>query len=81
MTGTHTKTRANPFEVFPDASGAWRWRLRGLNGEIMGTSEAFVGGESHARRGINDAVEAVGVSLNLSGMSGDVGASAKRVDA
>jgi hypothetical protein len=47
----------------------------------MGTSEAFVGGESHARRGINDAVEAVGVSLNLSGMSGDVGASAKRVDA
>lgn len=80
MTHTHTKTRANPFEIFADESGTWRWRLKGGNGEIMATSEAYVGGESHARRGVNDAVEAIGQSLNLSGMSGDVGASAKVIE-
>lgn len=28
-------------EAFTDADGAWRWRLRHANGEILATSEAY----------------------------------------
>lgn len=28
-------------ELFEDASGAWRWRLRAANGEILAVSEAY----------------------------------------
>ena len=28
-------------ELFEDASGSWRWRLRAANGEILAVSEAY----------------------------------------
>lgn len=37
-------------EIFEDEAGGWRYRVKGLNGEIMVTSEAYTR-ESDARRG------------------------------
>jgi uncharacterized protein YegP (UPF0339 family) len=43
------------FQVFEDAAGEWRWRLRHRNGEIVADS-----GEGYAsRRGARDAVQRV----------------------
>lgn len=45
------------FETFKDTDGEWRWRLKGANGEIVATSEAYTR-QADAVRGINDAREA-----------------------
>jgi len=29
------------FEIFADAAGKWRWRLKAPNGEIIANSEAY----------------------------------------
>jgi len=43
------------FEVYEDAAGEWRWRLRHRNGEIVADS-----GEGYASRsGVRDAVQRV----------------------
>jgi len=43
------------FEVYEDASGGWRWRLRHRNGNILADSGEAYGGRSNA----HDAIESV----------------------
>lgn len=42
------------FEVFQDAAGGWRFRLRADNGEIVATSEAY-----YRRDGALDGIDVV----------------------
>ena len=39
-------------EVYPDAEGGWRWRLKARNGEIVAASESYTT-PSSARRSIS----------------------------
>ena len=32
---------ASKFEVYPDKSGGWRWRLKAGNGEIVAQGQAY----------------------------------------
>lgn len=43
-----------PFEVFEDASGGFRWRLKATNGEVVAQSERY-STKSNAQRGADDA--------------------------
>lgn len=38
-------------EIFKDANGEWRFRVKGRNGEIVATSEGYTS-EGHAERGL-----------------------------
>ncbi len=40
-------------EIFQDADGQWRYRIKGKNGEIMATSEGYTR-PADARRGLLD---------------------------
>lgn len=40
------------FELYKDAAGQWRWRLKSANGNIIATSSEGYVGKSDARRGI-----------------------------
>lgn len=46
------KTVAGKFELYKDASDAFRWRLTAANGEIIATSEAYVS-KAGAQNGID----------------------------
>jgi uncharacterized protein YegP (UPF0339 family) len=45
------------YEVFKDAGGQYRWRLRSANGEIIAQSEAYTR-KADAERGLTAAKEA-----------------------
>lgn len=38
------------FEVYRDAAGEWRWRLKAANGRIVGDSGEGYGSQHNARR-------------------------------
>lgn len=40
-------------EIFKDAAGEWRYRIKGANGEPMATSEGYTR-KADARRGLLD---------------------------
>ena len=44
------------FEIFKDSAGKWRYRIKGGNGEIMVTSEAYTR-DVDAVRGVHDLME------------------------
>ena len=46
--------RLPQYEVFPDGSGGWRYRLRASNGEIVAQSEGYTS-RKDARRGVRAA--------------------------
>lgn len=52
------------FEVYEDVRGDWRYRVKGNNGKIVSSSEAYVS-EANAYRGIEDlkAIVAAGIPL------------------
>lgn len=47
------------FEIFEDAGGEYRYRLRASNGEIVGPASQGYRDATDARRGIEDHVRAV----------------------
>ena len=49
------------FEVYPDAGGAFRFRLRAANGEIVAVGEAYTS-RRDARRGCEAVLIAAGFS-------------------
>lgn len=40
------------FELYKDAAGQWRWRLKSANGNIIATSSEGYVGKADAKRGI-----------------------------
>lgn len=50
-------TKANA-RVYQDDTGAWRWRLRAANGEIVAIGEAYTR-RGDAKRGLKDAQRAM----------------------
>lgn len=57
-----TGKRPPYIEVFSDAGDAYRVRIRGGNGEIMLSSEAYAN-ESNARRAATDFAAIVGLKI------------------
>ena len=55
------------YEVYQDASGEWRWRLKSANGEIVASGEgykrkqgALSGVKAHRRAALTERVEILG---------------------
>jgi uncharacterized protein YegP (UPF0339 family) len=57
------------FQVFPDSSGEYRWRLRAADGKIVGQSEAYTRKED-AHRGATALANAAG-QIEWEGPDGD----------
>lgn len=51
-------------EIFRDAAGEWRYRVKGRNGEIMATSEGYTRPED-AERGLADLRRVMLNTVNL----------------
>ena len=47
------------FELYRDAGGLWRWRLRARNGRIVADSAEGYASRRNARRAIGTTVDAV----------------------
>ena len=55
------------FEIYRDAGGDWRWRLRAVNGRIVADSAEGYASKRNAKRAVTavlDAVESTLVSGN-----------------
>lgn len=55
------------YEVYQDAIGAWRWRLKSANGEIVASGEgytrkqgALAGVKAHRRAAVTERVDVLG---------------------
>jgi uncharacterized protein YegP (UPF0339 family) len=56
------------FEIYEDAAGGWRWRLRAANGRTVADgSEAYVS-EGNVRRAVG-MIQTVGMSLSQAGVN------------
>lgn len=56
---------ASFFQVFKDASGTYRWRLKARNGHILATSDAYTSA-GHARRAIEAVARAANAEIEAS---------------
>lgn len=52
------------FEIYEDAAGEWRWRLRAGNGELVGGSGEGFRDRTDARRAIQNHVDGVLAALD-----------------
>lgn len=50
------------FEIYQDTQDKWRWRLKGGNGEIVASGEAY-DSESNAKRAVKALVEQLSEAL------------------
>ena len=56
-----TDKRAH-FEIYPDTSGDWRWRLRAANGRIVADSAEGYASKRNVNRAITTFVDTVELS-------------------
>lgn len=51
------------FEVYRDAAGQWRWRLRAVNGRIVADSAEGYAAKRNAKRAVMSTLDAVESAL------------------
>lgn len=66
------KTKSAKFEIYQDTGGAWRWRLRAVNGRIVADCAEGYAARRNAKRAVMSTLDAVESALRSNNAMEDV---------